>query len=557
MKKTKFLTTIIAFLAFVILNVTISSATDLSIKASSDTAKKDDTITITITGDNISGKVSLSVSGDASLSQKNVWIEDSSQTATLTINGTGDVTVTAQTEDAATSDTGEEYSKSVSTTIKVEEEKEEEKKEEEKPASSSKSSVATLDNLGITPNDFTGFRRAIESYNVEVPKNVDKVNIYAVATDKKADVSGTGSKNLEVGKNTFAVKVTAEDGTTTKTYTINITRSNEEAKSDDATLSILGLNPKAYDFTGFRRSITTYPVDGGSVEVENSVKEIYVYGYTNNEKATAKGLGNQSLQEGNNKLEVTVTAEDGKTTKTYVINVKRLASGEKSTDKDDKKDDDKKDEDKKDEKTTSGLTGITVTGYTLSPKFDSKTYTYNVELPEGTTKVDVTTEKDKDVNVSVAGNDKLVAGKNYITVLVTKGDDTETYQIVANVKGAEGTATTENTTNNTTNTTNTTSTTKKKDNKMLFAIIGIVIALVLIFFVVRYIISRRDDYYDDDDYYEDDEEEDNSRNSYYNNREEYRKEYLNKFLRDSENEEPNQRYSDSRFGRSKGRRFKD
>ena len=80
------------------------------------------------------------------------------------------------------------------------------------------STDATLKNLGIKPHDFSGFRKATTSYSVTVPNDTEKITIYAQATDSKASVTGTGSKTLKVGKNTFSVKVTAEDKKTTKTY---------------------------------------------------------------------------------------------------------------------------------------------------------------------------------------------------------------------------------------------------------------------------------------------------------------------------------------------------
>lgn len=95
-----------------------------------------------------------------------------------------------------------------------------------------KSNIATLKNLGITPNDFSGFRKMTLNYSVKVPNSVSKVKIYADPTDSKATVTGTGSKNLKVGKNTFAIKVTAEDKKTTKTYVLNITREEKQEEKE-------------------------------------------------------------------------------------------------------------------------------------------------------------------------------------------------------------------------------------------------------------------------------------------------------------------------------------
>ena len=84
-----------------------------------------------------------------------------------------------------------------------------------------KSSNANLAILGIKPNDFTGFRYGTTTYEVEVPEEVDEVEVYAKVQDEKATMTGTGKKLLEKGDNKAQVVVTAENGAT-KTYTINI-----------------------------------------------------------------------------------------------------------------------------------------------------------------------------------------------------------------------------------------------------------------------------------------------------------------------------------------------
>ena len=92
-----------------------------------------------------------------------------------------------------------------------------------------KSNVATLANLGIKGQyDFTGFRAAKTSYSVTVPNEAESVEIYASKGQSGQKITGTGVKQLKEGTNAINVVVTAEDGTTTKTYTINIERKSAE-----------------------------------------------------------------------------------------------------------------------------------------------------------------------------------------------------------------------------------------------------------------------------------------------------------------------------------------
>ncbi len=68
-----------------------------------------------------------------------------------------------------------------------------------------------------------------------------------------ADASADGHQvDLDVGSNTITVKVTAEDGTTTRTYTVTVTRAAPPASSDvvtvpaDWTLKPSGRPPAAH-----------------------------------------------------------------------------------------------------------------------------------------------------------------------------------------------------------------------------------------------------------------------------------------------------------------------
>ena len=88
-----------------------------------------------------------------------------------------------------------------------------------------------------------------------VANSVDKITIDLTAKDSRATVAyldandatltGTDANEdyfqvaLSVGANTIKIKVTADDGVTTETYTVAVTRG---AVSTDTTLSALGLS---------------------------------------------------------------------------------------------------------------------------------------------------------------------------------------------------------------------------------------------------------------------------------------------------------------------------
>lgn len=92
-----------------------------------------------------------------------------------------------------------------------------------------KSDDATLSSLEVEGQTLSPeFNSNVTNYNVEVLNAVDNVNIIAKANDTNASISGAGNQAVNVGANNFNIVVTAQDGTTNKTYSINITR-NEVA----------------------------------------------------------------------------------------------------------------------------------------------------------------------------------------------------------------------------------------------------------------------------------------------------------------------------------------
>lgn len=96
-----------------------ANAASLTIAFSKSNANVGDTITVTVNGNGIAGKIALSVSGNATLNQSNVWVDNSSATAILTIKGTGNVKVTATPIDASDSVTAAPYKTPTEGTITV------------------------------------------------------------------------------------------------------------------------------------------------------------------------------------------------------------------------------------------------------------------------------------------------------------------------------------------------------------------------------------------------------------------------------------------------------
>ena len=279
-----------------------------------------------------------------------------------------------------------------------------------------KSTEAILRTLGIKPNDFKGFKQNKKEYSVEVPNSTSEVEVYAEAL-KGEIISGIGKVSLKEGETTTVNVVVKAEAGNTETYTLKIKRrtAEEETQSaSDATLKNLGINPKEYDFSGFKKDQTEY-----SVEVPNEIKTVEIYAEATDSKAQVTGTGEIELNEGANEAKVEVVAQDG-TKKTYTITITRKASEVATTSL---------------ENTKFGLSDLTIAGQTISPAFKNDVYSYTVGVKEDLSSLDIkATATDSDAKIEIVGNENLQQGENTITIIVKneKTKQTATYQITVN-----------------------------------------------------------------------------------------------------------------------------
>lgn len=204
------------------------------------------------------------------------------------------------------------------------------------------SSDATLKNLGITPNDFTGFKKTKTSYDVTVPNSTDKITIYAKASNANAKISGTGSKTLKVGSNIFSIKVTAEDKKTTKTYKLNITRkeqdtveqkekideenekaeenkeeNNEETVAPTNTNLLKNLKIEKYELTpNFDPEVHEY-----QITIHDNIKSLNIITEKSDENVEIKIDGNNELKIGSNQIIISASNKENGKEQVYKINV--------------------------------------------------------------------------------------------------------------------------------------------------------------------------------------------------------------------------------------------
>lgn len=200
---------------------------------------------------------------------------------------------------------------------------------------SSKSSNANLNNLGIRPYDFTGFRYGTTTYNVTVPKNTQTIEVYAEAQDSKAKVSGTGTKTLENNKTSVDIVVTAEDGTK-KTYTINITKGEitEENTTNKTNITNKDAEIKSNGLSSLKINELNLTPDFKTNVYEYSVKyigedtKLDIKAEATSSDYIVEIVGNKDLKEGENVITILVSDKNTENVATYQITVNKSLTDE-------------------------------------------------------------------------------------------------------------------------------------------------------------------------------------------------------------------------------------
>ena len=235
----------------------------------------------------------------------------------------------------------------------------------------------------------------------KVNSDKETIEITATPADSDATVTGVGTKGLNIGDNTFDVTVTAQDGTTKKTYTIKVRRRNNDSSltnlevvaDTDGTLSP-SFNPDVTEYT--------YTSDPDEDEVTINV--------TLPDGATVSGIEDPFNPQNGEDAVILVTAEDGTIT-TYIVHVERGKA------------------------TNADLDELDVVGYTLSPDFDKDETEYNVTVPADVDSVVITAHAADAprANVEGTGSKDVNSGANRFPVTVTADDGTTTKTYYVNV----------------------------------------------------------------------------------------------------------------------------
>jgi hypothetical protein len=300
--------------------------------------------------------------------------------------------------------------------------------------SSANSTDATLSAMTISSGTLTPtFGSGTISYTATVSNAISSITVTPTRNEANASIqaqvngggyssvtsgSSSGSLALNVGSNTIDVLVTAQDGTTTKTYTTTVTRT---AAATVSTLDNLVLSDGTLSST-FNSGTTSYtasvPYTTSSITVTptktNSFASIQVQVNAGGYSALTSGSPSSSLSlnVGSNTIDVKVTAEDGSFT-TYTTTVTRAAVATDAT-----------------------LSALTTTAGALTPTFDAGTTSYTASVDNTTASVTVTPTKTNafatiQVRVNSGSYSTITSGNASSALALNEGDNTIEVKVTA------------------------------------------------------------------------------------------------------------------------------
>lgn len=304
------------------------------------------------------------------------------------------------------------------------------------------SNNANLSDLVVSISEFSPiFSPSITAYTLSLANEIESLTVKPASDDANATirvngetvVSGQHSNAiaLNVGENVTNIEVTAEDGTTTKAYSITIARADPVVLSDNADLSDLSLSVGELGPV-FTSATITY-----NVSVNNATEVIAVTPTSDDVNATIQVNGIAvdsgtssdviSLSVGETVINIVVTAEDGAANKTYTVNVTRDQPLSDNAD----------------------LSSLSLSVGSLSPDFSATVTSYSASVDFSTESIRVTpTLSDNNASVTVDGivtgsaeasdDINLVEGGNSIILIVLAQDGVtvKNYSITVNRQSA-------------------------------------------------------------------------------------------------------------------------
>ena len=191
------------------------------------------------------------------------------------------------------------------------------------------SNDATLSNIALSSGTLSpGFASGTINYTTSVSNTTTSITLTPTSSNNQAVITVNGitvastaasaSIPLAEGNNTITTIVTAEDGTTTKTYTVTVTRQSSNLSALSISTGILS--------PAFNSGIISYntTVSNATTSIRltpTALESMATITVNGTPVASGAASGSIALSTGLNQITIVVTAGDGTTTKTYTVDV--------------------------------------------------------------------------------------------------------------------------------------------------------------------------------------------------------------------------------------------
>lgn len=169
-----------------------------------------------------------------------------------------------------------------------------------------------LNKEGLNPT----FEKEVKEYYLTVGNDTNSLEITAIPENIESTIQIIGNQEFKNGLNTVEIKVISANKKQISNYKIYVTKT-KQSKQANTNLQTLAIE-NAVISPELSEQTTNY-----TANVENNVTNLNILAVPEDENATVKIEGGKNLKEGNNKVTITVLAENGVTFKKYEICVMR------------------------------------------------------------------------------------------------------------------------------------------------------------------------------------------------------------------------------------------
>ena len=281
-----------------------------------------------------------------------------------------------------------------------------------------KSTNGNLSTITVDGDEIDGFQPGTKEYEITVPSNAESIIIGAELEDDRGEITGgTGVQTLDYGENEIEITVQPEDPNAEPVvYTLTVTR---EYKTNADLTDLRADNVTVPNFHSGDPDGTEYNV-GTVASTKTTINIAATLADPSPNGATVTGTGDISLNVGDNRLPVVVTAHDGTTKKTYYVLVKRLNSA----------------------KNLETLTITSDPAGTWDKQFDPEetTYTYTTDPDETEVIIDATVPEGSGSTVVSGPGTYNPATTPEVTIVVKAEDNTEKRYVINLVRGESSNA---------------------------------------------------------------------------------------------------------------------